>query len=397
MIKTKTLVYTLIPLLMGLFGVLVLISQSLSGTAVWSGIVVLLVSGIVASVLLRHRFNELLLNEERIKRDLDVSNQAIVSLQRQLGESEDLGRRIVPIWRRQIDSALTHVEENINALTDRFSRLVDELSEVVRSSHINEGQDGIIQATEEDKSVLLGLFHQFSSITESNQQLALKINHLNDYTSELDSMAGEVRAIADQTNLLALNAAIEAARAGESGRGFAVVADEVRKLSSQSGDTGNRITEKTVEVNRVVEDLFNVSSQTNISVSEAIGSGTDVVERVTEHLGGRTQKLEESGQKLLDLTHMIHGEIEQMLVAFQFQDRVNQILHQVTDSLDSIDQAMSQREQQREQGKEPDSLNIDTLLDVMKSAYTTTEQHRNHEDDDSCMSNDAPGGAVMFF
>jgi methyl-accepting chemotaxis protein len=292
---------------------------------------------------------------------------------------------------------MAHVEENVSALTERFSSLVNELQQVAETSHINSEHDEVIRIISRDKSELLGLFNEFTSITDSNQQLALKINHLNAYTSELDKMAGEVRAIADQTNLLALNAAIEAARAGESGRGFAVVADEVRTLSGQSGDTGNRITEKTAEVNKIVQELFSFSSQTSKTVSEAIGSGGEVVERVTENLSGRTEQLEEEGRKLLDLSQMLQSEIQQMLVAFQFQDRVDQILHQVTGSLDSVDAVLGQRGEQRQQGLEPTPLDIDALLQTMKSSYTTTEQHRNHEGGDASTSNDAPGGAVMFF
>ncbi|TLD86749.1 methyl-accepting chemotaxis protein [Helicobacter sp. MIT 05-5294] len=87
-----------------------------------------------------------------------------------------------------------------------------------------------------------------ASITESIDRL---MDIINDNSSTIESFTQKskdinsvveiIADIANQTNLLALNASIEAARAGEHGRGFAVVADEVRKLAEKTQKATNDI------------------------------------------------------------------------------------------------------------------------------------------------------------
>ncbi len=86
------------------------------------------------------------------------------------------------------------------------------------------------------------------SITESIDRLMDIINDnratIESFTQkskDINSVVEIIADIANQTNLLALNASIEAARAGEHGRGFAVVADEVRKLAEKTQKATNDI------------------------------------------------------------------------------------------------------------------------------------------------------------
>lgn len=74
---------------------------------------------------------------------------------------------------------------------------------------------------------------------------------------QVNRLTDEILEISSQTNLLALNASIEAARAGEAGRGFAVVADEIRKLADNSRETANNIQQINEVVVTAVKSLSN--------------------------------------------------------------------------------------------------------------------------------------------
>jgi methyl-accepting chemotaxis protein len=151
-------------------------------------------------------------------------------------------------------------------------------------------------------------------------------------------MAADVGSIAAQTNLLALNAAIEAARAGESGRGFAVVATEVRMLSQRSAETGKRISERVGQIASVMNTTLNSAEDATKQDANSVNLSGELVEHVLSHV----RKLGDSADAMNQHGMVVRGEVEQLLIAMQFQDRVSQILEGARSNMQLMEQTLHQ-------------------------------------------------------
>lgn len=314
-----------------------------------------------------------------------------------IDQTEQLTSEIAPIWKRQIDTSREHTEESIQTLTSRFSDLIVQLQHVTTESHLSSAEDNVLMEIEQDRGELMGLVRNFEHIHESTTKLVSAVEALSAYTSELSGMAEDVRKIASQTNMLALNAAIEAARAGESGRGFAVVADQVRMLSSQSAETGNGITEKAATLAESIQQLIQASGESKSMVSATVVEGEEIIDRVLRSLEEQNRLLSDDGKELLELSTQVKEEIQEMLVAFQFQDRVSQILQQVSASLEEVELLFDERQNQRTNGQVVSEIDIEELLTKMKTSYTTVEQHRNHDLNEDVATEAAETGSISFF
>ena len=381
---------------------LLVLTGSLSMLVLWRGdwpirfLICLIYSIFAISTLANAR--RLLANKQALA--LCFSNADIQSERdaTEVNRLEALIEQLTPVWQRHITGVNDLLQSNIDDMAGRFSQLVTEIQSITKTTQDFEGRGAFSSSdSDSDKEELTALFVDLKQLVQDNQAQFTLLSELVSYTQELTSLAGEVGKIAQQTNLLALNAAIEAARAGESGRGFAVVADEVRTLSTQSGITGARISERINELNIRMTGFQSLSLTATQEESDALGVAERTLTRVIGHLESRAMYLQQQSNDMRGVGRTIESEIEQMLVAFQFQDRSSQMLSQVNLSIDEMAQQVLDQRTARSSDLEPQPIDVDLLLAAMKDRYVATEQHKQHSASDTSHKSHADGGSVNFF
>lgn len=293
---------------------------------------------------------------------------------------------VLPVWSGQIEMARSHTEESITELAVRFANLSQRLEAAVATSQGGEGSNMVV-LFERSHDELISIVTSMRSALDAKAALLREIQDLSRFTGELQKMAEEVGNIASQTNLLALNAAIEAARAGEAGRGFAVVADEVRKLSSLSGDTGKKIVTMVGTIGAAIDSTLHVSEQYAKQDEEMASTSSEVIESVLSNLRGAADSLGDSTETLRSEGHQIGGEIAEVLVALQFQDRVSQVLVHVRNDLGKLEQRLHDSANDIAQGRSPQPLDADAWLAELAKTYTMQEQMAVHGGNSSDAAN----------
>ncbi|WP_166643609.1 methyl-accepting chemotaxis protein [Aquabacterium commune] len=288
-------------------------------------------------------------------------------------DAADCLSQAAALWLTHLQTAQTQMREATDELLAGFSDILVQLDQIVASGpQAHEQEASRTEVLTRCEADLNGLMQNFSAFVQSREQILGSVQGLAQRSGGLQDMAEEVAKLARQTNLLSINAAIEAARAGESGRGFAVVAAEVRRLSGESGSTGRRIGQQIDELRTQMGDALDCARTQAEADGQVIDASGATIQNVIHDVEDVVKQLHQRATALGAHGESVRQQVEQMMMAFQFQDRVQQIMEQVNRS---IEQAVQQVDGALRQGQRLDRERWQQLL---QAGYTTEEQRAAH-------------------
>lgn len=330
---------------------------------------------------------------------LRIAEQAEGHQQQQMQVSglDTLCEEVLPVWGGQVELARSQTEEAITSLSCRFAGISRRVGEAVTAS-LDAGGEDLAALLNSSEAELDRIVAALRDALANKEVLVEQVAKLAEVTESLQKMAGDVGDVAKQTNLLALNAAIEAARAGEAGRGFSVVADEVRKLSTSSGEAGKKIGETVGFVTRAIAEALETSRRYARDDASLISDSGRQIGVVVQRLRGAAGDLMHSSSSLAEEGRHVAGEIGEVLVALQFQDRVSQVLGHVESDMTRLTRHLVSLRSDADAGLALAPIDAQAWMSDMSKAYTTPEQHSLHRGDDraSAQAQDSSAGITFF-
>ena len=279
-------------------------------------------------------------------------------------EMTSLLESVLPVWQHQVQAVKAQTEGAVLQLTTSFGSVLQQFNLAGIGGSASAGSSsansiGLLVLCERG---LQPVVSSLTSVIEGKDAMLANIHKLANQTHELRAMAAEVGNIAAQTNLLALNAAIEAARAGESGRGFSVVAAEVRILSQRSAETGRHIVKRVAEISTVMDAAVVEAQAAHIQDTHTVALSGKIVDDVLGHV----RKLGAASDAMRTHGMLVRQEVEKLMIAMQFQDRVSQMLNVVDADMQRLHSALGRAD------AVPDAQ---AWLDSLSSTYTMQDQH----------------------
>jgi methyl-accepting chemotaxis protein len=275
-------------------------------------------------------------------------------------------------WTANLSTAQGQLRDATAQLLKGFDDILVQLDSLIGvgadGSAAREGGDQRVQVLAQCDVQLRQLLQNFEGFVRSREEVMGSVRTLTNASASLRTMAEDVSNLARQTNLLSLNAAIEAARAGPSGRGFAVVAGEVRRLSAESGETGRRIGSQVSQFGECMSQAMAQATRTTERDTQVMHASEATINQVVEQVDTTVNQLHERALEQSAHGELVKSQVEQMMVAFQFQDRVHQIMDQLQASIQA---AVASLQQALLEGRVPDAAAWQALLG---QGYTTAEQ-----------------------
>ena len=358
----KTLAVNRMPTgIAGLVAVILLISGT--GIAYVSVALVLIAIELVLGVFKARAYKQLNTQKQEMETELNDAQNQIKDHEHILNSLQMIGNTNLPIWNHQINDCIELSTTEINALSQNFAVIVDDMQSVL-DKKVDKDNTVAIRIGNRLKEISSTLLTRMEMMKESEAEM----KELATFTARLENMARDVSSIAEQTNLLALNAAIEAARAGESGRGFAVVADEVRSLANRSGEIASDILTNVTKVNEKFSYMSEKSGVNRKLESELIEfAGKNIQAAIDQHDEIR-QERDKGALYLEEVSSEIKSGLEGAMVSMQFQDRVSQILGHVQSNMTELSEMIQNNSE----------LDFEGLLEKMAGKYTTTSERDVH-------------------
>jgi methyl-accepting chemotaxis protein len=298
------------------------------------------------------------------------------------------------LWHRHLQTAQAQTRDATGKLLNGFVSIIQQLDQIIETGAAQaagNGEDARARVLSDAEADLKALLGSLDEVLHSKDRVLGTIRELDGASKGLLGLADVVESIARQTNLLALNAAIEAARAGRAGAGFSVVAGEVRRLSAESGSMGKQIGEQVRSFGAQVDTTLQDASRQAEHDRVVLDANEQRVRTVIGRVGEAVESLNRRADDTRELSQSIRAEVEAMMVAFQFQDRVSQIIDQVLRAVEGIAGHIEQASRSRRLPSD------EAWQRTLVSGYSTEEQQSNHSADEPGAKAPSKASEVTFF
>ncbi len=248
-------------------------------------------------------------NTKLLNNVLDTSDSMISGIGEAVDKMGHVGESVDHIRdsMNQVSAGSTETAESVQTQMLRTEQIQQHIVNVKdTTAGIEQNMAETERRVEEGMRQMNALSQQVDKSISANNEVLEKMNALQEYANQMNTIIDTITSIAGSTGMLALNASIEAARAGEAGKGFAVVASEISNLANQTKTATVNIT-KLIE--NIKEELQSVSDAVDVVTdsNRANAGNTQAVTDSFSGIAGETKHIGEQTRELLDIVEELEA------------------------------------------------------------------------------------------
>lgn len=247
--------------------------------------------------------------------------------------------------------------QNQRLQTEAIQNKVDEVSDA--TTQITENMQRTLEALESGSRDVSLLVTEVDTSVTNGTLVTTKLEALNHYMEEMNTIVELIGGITSQTSLLALNASIEAARAGEAGKGFSVVATEISQMATRTKDATANITEL----------INNVSS----AISEVVGVISQMISGINDEKQGASNATK-SFEIIQNNTYAIRDNIENLARTVSELKESNQIIVDSVQTISAISEEVSAHASETMNAEEENTVIIEDITKIMQELVVLAEK-----------------------
>ena len=254
----------------------------------------------------------------------------------------------------------TDTAEHVQNQLEQTHAIQDKVDEVaVAVEEIGNSMTLTLKALAEGKQDIEHLASEVEASVDNGTEVTEKLENLNQYMDEMNSIVELIGGITNQTSLLALNASIEAARAGEAGRGFSVVATEISGMAT-------RTKEATIHITELISNVSN-------AIMEVVGVVSNMINGINEEKTGASNA-EESFESIEDNTRAIQKNADTLSRSISELQNANKEIIDSIQTISAISQQVSAHAGETMQAEE-ENLNVMQDVSAIMQKLATLAAH----------------------
>ncbi len=339
--------------------------------------------GVGSGLFLWHRHvNELAQTNSCWSQDASSKIDAVATY---TAELERLLLTISPILSQHVMVSREHTEQEIISLSSRFASMVNELQQIVNSTDnalVGRQHYHLDSVINNSRELLQPVLESLRRTHQVEHGVIGELQKLSGYATGLNSITDEIRKLTGKINQLALDTANGASLAGEHGQGLAAVADEARKLADESLQIDQLLDDKVNGIIVAVNAALTISeSSEQVDDSTLLQAETNISQTLSL-LSLALTHYHDDVEALRNNAEQICGEINNVLVALQFQDRVSQILTQVENNLLNLQKTI-EKIQQQGSNRDGNMIQVDKAVEHIEENYKSVSSPTNRAADSS--------------